>query len=216
MKFDAIVFDMDGLLVDSEPTWLVAEKALIERRGDRYEDAVREKIIGLRTDDAMRIFREHFGWDEPIDELSDELHRLMVDLIEEHARPLPGSHEIIEYVERQNIPAALATSSVHALIDAVMNVTGWGDFFKLRASGEDVVNGKPAPDVYLRAVEMLDMLPGQCLALEDSPTGAKAATSAGLTCYAVPDPSHSEPGAFEGITPHRFDSLHEVLALLKQ
>lgn len=213
-SFDAIVFDMDGLLVDTEPMWLTADTTIIQRRGAQINMTVRAKTLGLNTEESTGLYRDHYQWDEPVEDLVDELHDLMVELITAGVKPLPGAQEMLDFVVEENLPRAIASSSIHRLINAVMDTTGWGGIFETRASSQDVVNGKPAPDVYLHAAALLGVAPEKCLALEDSPTGSKSATSAGMVCYAVPDLSHTDPSRFNGITPHVFADLHAVLAHL--
>jgi len=216
LKFQAIIFDMDGLLVDSEVIWFEVEKALIESRGHAYTEEVRDQIIGLRLDEFMTKLHDVYGFKETVAELSEELETAMVKLIHQKVQPQPGAHEIVNWVVAQNIPHCIASSSSKRIIDATMESQGWDDAFKIRCTADDVPNGKPAPDVYLLAAATLGIDPTACLALEDSPNGSRAAVAAGMTCYAVPDKSHSKVEAFANITPHTFDSLHEVLALLKQ
>ncbi len=97
-----------------------------------------------------------------------------------------------------------------------MEDKGWSDIFTNSFSADDDAQGKPAPDVYLRAAKTLSLKPAECLALEDSPTGAQAAVAAGMTCYVVPEANHTTPEAFSGITEHVFASLHDVLHTLRQ
>lgn len=215
-EFDAIVFDMDGLLVDSEPIWLMADTTIIQRRGATIDMDVRAQTLGLNTEDSMGLYRSHFQWDEPVEALVAELHDVMVDLLQSELKPQPGAQALLDFVVERDIPRAIASSSIHRLIDTVMEVAGWDDIFSLRASSQDVVNGKPAPDVYLHAAELLNSTPARCLALEDSPTGAKSATAAGLTCYAVPDESHTSAQKFTDITPYVFADLHKVLEYLNR
>ncbi|MBC7813609.1 MAG: HAD family phosphatase, partial [Burkholderiales bacterium] len=208
----AIIFDMDGLLVDSEPVWLDAETKLLERRGIQYRHEVREQIVGKRMDEFMSILRETHEVEDALDILMAEVTQEMVDRIGQELIVQPGALELLEYVLKHNIPRAIASSSPLVIIDAVLASRGWQDIFPVRCSGDDVPHGKPAPDVYLKAARLLDIAPENCLALEDSPNGARAAVAAGMVCYAVPDPSHSSHMAFEKITPHVFGSLHDVLA----
>jgi HAD superfamily hydrolase (TIGR01509 family) len=128
----------------------------------------------------------------------------------------PGAAELVTYVQEQGIPTAIASSSPISIIDATIEAMGWGEIFKIRCTADDVALGKPAPDVYLAAAKVLGVDPVHCLALEDSPAGSRAAVAAGMTCYAVPDSSHSAHTAFEDITPHVYDSLHDVLLTLRQ
>jgi mannitol-1-/sugar-/sorbitol-6-/2-deoxyglucose-6-phosphatase len=212
----AIIFDMDGLLVDSEPVWLDAETKIVERRGKQYRHEVREHVVGKRMDEFMAILREAHEIEEPLDVLMAEVTQDMIERIAEKLVLRPGAYELIEYVVHQGIPRAIASSSPLVIIDAVIESHDWQDIFQVRCSGDDVPHGKPAPDVYLKAARLLDIAPEKCLALEDSPNGSRAAVAAGMVCYAVPDASHSTHGAFEQITPYVFDSLHDVLAELEK
>jgi beta-phosphoglucomutase-like phosphatase (HAD superfamily) len=96
------------------------------------------------------------------------------------------------------------------VIDAIVTTQGWDKYFTTHVSGDHVARGKPEPDIYLETARQMGVHPSECLALEDSPTGARAAVAAGMILYAVPDPSHSTHEAFESITPHVYSSLHEV------
>jgi HAD superfamily hydrolase (TIGR01509 family) len=138
----------------------------------------------------------------------------MLELVPHQVQPRPGARELVDYVTQHNIPRAIASSSPLEVIDAIVLSQGWGDILQIRCSADHEQHGKPAPDVYLRAAEKLNFPPSDCLALEDSPTGARAAVAAGMVCFAVPDPSHTHVDAFEGITPYVFDSLHAVRAAL--
>lgn len=215
MNFDAIIFDMDGLLVDSETVWFIAEKALIEARGYVYSDEVRAQIIGLRVDTFLEKLHDIYRMTEPVSALYDELNARMLALIPTLVKPQPGAAELVDYVRAHDIPRAIASSSPMSIINAIVESQGWEAVFERRFSADDDAAGKPAPDVYLRAARTLGYDPARCLALEDSPNGSRAAVAAGMTCYAVPDRSHSTPDKFAGITPHVFDSLHDVLATLR-
>jgi HAD superfamily hydrolase (TIGR01509 family) len=215
MAFKAIIFDMDGLLVDSETVWHVAEREMIESRGHVYSEEARSQIIGLRMDEFMTKLHEIYSFTETVDELIDELVGRMLDWIPDKVKAQPGAREIVQYVAEHKIPTAIASSSPMSIIDCVIESQGWGGVFKKRLSADDDVRGKPAPDVYLRAARELGFDPADCLALEDSPNGARAAVSAGLTCYCVPDTSHSKVEAFNAITPYVFGSLFEALETIQ-
>lgn len=210
----AIIFDMDGLLVDSEPVWHAAEADLIESRGHQYTKEVRAQIIGLRVDEFFEKLNAVYHFDESIDELYSELMDRMLRLIPRKVKPQPGAAELVAYVQGSGLPTAIASSSPMSIINATVVSQGWEHVFSLRCSADDDARGKPAPDVYLRAARLLGVAPENCLALEDSPAGARAAVAAGMTCYAVPDSTHSGPDAFQDITPHVFADLHDVLRQL--
>jgi HAD superfamily hydrolase (TIGR01509 family) len=204
---------MDGTLVDSEIIWQKAETELFERRNLAYTDDIREKVIGLRLDEFFVKLIEIYGLPDTVEELTAELDALLttyVPLIERKA----GARELIDYVASLNIPYCIASSSPMSVITAVVNAQGWTELIPHLYSADDVPLGKPAPDVYLYACEQLGVDPTKCLALEDSPNGARAAVAAGMTCVAVPD-YHSSPDKFTGITSHVYPSLVEVLDDLK-
>lgn len=215
MKHEAIIFDMDGLLVDSETVWFRAEADVIEARGFKYTQEVREKLIGMRMDEFAVILVDHYQMDEPVERLVDEMNEAMLRLIPQLVKPQPGAPELIDFAQAQGWPVAIASSSPVAIIEAIVESQGWGDAFRVRCSADDVARGKPAPDVYLAAAKALNVPPTKCLALEDSPNGARAAIAAGMTCYGVPDTTHKGQPIFDGITPHVFDSLHDVLHALR-
>jgi HAD superfamily hydrolase (TIGR01509 family) len=211
--FEGVIFDMDGTLVDSEIIWQKAETELFSRRNLAYTDEIREKVIGLRLDEFFLKLIEIYGLTDTVEALTEELDALLttyVPLIERKA----GAHELIDYIASLKIPYCIASSSPMSVITAVVNAQGWTELIPHLYTADDVPLGKPAPDVYLYACEQLGVDPTKCLALEDSPNGARAAVAAGMTCVAVPD-YHSHPDKFIGITPHIYPSLIEVLNDLK-
>jgi HAD superfamily hydrolase (TIGR01509 family) len=211
----AVIFDMDGLLVDSETVWELAENDLLGVYGKHHDPVVRAQIVGLSTNDFLREMRRLYELPDSMETLRADVTRRMLALVPHKVKPRPGARELIEYVTTYKIPRAIASSSPLEVIDAIVVSQGWDDILQVRCSADQVERGKPAPDVYLRAAERLNLPPSDCLALEDSPTGARAAVAAGMVCYAVPDPSHTHVDAFEGITPYVFDSLHAVYAALR-
>ncbi len=214
MRPQAVIFDMDGLLVDSERIWHIAEDEVFSSRGLVYTDELRASIIGMRMDEFMAKLSEHFGMQEPLEELTAEVNANMLRLIPSMVRPQPGAPEMIDFVQARAWPLAIASSSPLAIIEATLQSQGWDEVFRLRCSADDVPHGKPAPDVYLEAARLLGVTPEHCLALEDSANGARAATAAGMTCYAVPDRSHSQATDLESVTPYVFPDLHAVRAWL--
>jgi mannitol-1-/sugar-/sorbitol-6-/2-deoxyglucose-6-phosphatase len=215
MTPSAVIFDMDGLLVDSESVWHIAEKEMIESRGHIYTDEARAQIVGLRMDEFIVKLHAIYQFEDELAALHDQLLTRMLELIPERVNPQPGARELIDYIVEHNIPTAIASSSAMSIIEATIKAQGWEEVFAVRCSAEHEAHGKPAPDVYLTAARRLNIDPAECLALEDSPNGARAAVAAGMTCYAVPDSTHTSIHSFDGITPHIYKSLHEVLAVLR-
>lgn len=215
-QFDAIIFDMDGLLVDTEPVWEEAETAMLSSYNVEMDSAVRMELVGLRNDVFLDKLKTLYNIPASLDLLQEDIIGRMLKLIPLKAKPMPGALEIIRYAVDNGIPTAIASSSPGAIIEAVVSHQGWGKDIPVRCSAEHLIAGKPEPYVYLEAAKALGVNPVNCLALEDSPNGARAAVAAGMTCYAVPDLSHSRIEAFQGVTEHLFDSLHQVLEHLTE
>ncbi|MCY3574342.1 MAG: HAD family phosphatase [Chloroflexi bacterium] len=213
MNFDAILFDMDGLLVDSEPVWHEVEVELIESHGYRYADEVRDMGVGMRVDEFAAILQAHYPklGDSPA-AIERAITERMLRLPAERVQSRPGAEAIIRYAVEKDIPRAIASSSSQVIIEHFVRLLGWGDWLPQRYSAEFVPRGKPAPDIYLHAATQLGVLPQRCLALEDSRAGTIAAIAAGMTCFTVPDLSHSTLADFAQINPHVFPSLDEAMA----
>lgn len=214
MTFEAIIFDMDGTLVDSEVVWEKAERQMLSDRGLVYTEEVRQQVIGLRLDEFFEKWIDIYGLDETVQALSEDLLDRMLAMIPGEVDPKPGAQAILEYAAEQAIPRCIASSSPMSIIEATVTARGWHGLIPRLFTADSVEKGKPAPDVYLYAAEQLGADPARCLAIEDSPTGTKSAVAAGMTCYTVPD-FHSRHVDFSDLTPHVFESLDEVLAKLK-
>ncbi|MEZ6188967.1 MAG: HAD family phosphatase [Planctomycetota bacterium] len=208
VEFEAIVFDMDGLLVDSEPVWKQAEHALVHDHGAKVDAPFHLTTVGLGMLEWAERVRAHYGLTASPQALSAHLVANMLERIPRLVRPRPGAPELVAASAAG--PRAIASSSPTRLIELTLETLGWTPGFPTRCSAQEVARGKPAPDVYLLAAERLRVDPARCLALEDSPTGARAARAAGMTCWAVPDPTHSTPASFAGITPHVYPDLGAV------
>ncbi|MEP7290822.1 MAG: HAD family phosphatase [Chloroflexota bacterium] len=210
----AVIFDMDGLLVDSEPVWAIAEDAMMTARSRQIDPAIQNGLVGLRMSDFLAGMREAYGMSDSIEDLRADINGRMIRLIPDRVIPRLGAPELLAALERWGIPCAIASSSGMAIIDTVVKSQGWQRCFRTHVTGDDVPHGKPAPDIYLEAARQLGVDPAACLALEDSPTGARAAVAAGMVCYAVPDLSHTSVEKFASVTPHVYATLHDVLAAL--
>jgi HAD superfamily hydrolase (TIGR01509 family) len=210
----AVIFDMDGLLIDSEPVWEQVEDEMLARRGATLDPAIRARFIGMRMADFWGGLAGAHGIAAPIDELIAEAIALMVARVGVDAPLRPGAEALIALLDSQQIPCAIASSSPRPIIDAVVAAHGWETVFARRVSGDEVTHGKPAPDIYLAAAQRVGVEASVCLALEDSVNGARAAVAAGMHTIAVPDLAHTHADAFTGVTPHIADSLHAVRAML--
>lgn len=213
-SFKAIIFDMDGTLVDSEIIWEAAEAEMFAERNITYSDEVRQQVIGLRLDEFFQKLIEIYELDETVEALTDDLVERMLAKIPTLVKAKPGAQAIIEWVAAQDLPYCIASSSPMSIIDAVVKAQGWEALIPKRYSADEVPLGKPAPDVYLHAARQLGVAAAECLALEDSPNGSRSAVAAGMTTYIIPD-GHSTREQFADISPHIFDSLNDVLKHLE-
>jgi HAD superfamily hydrolase (TIGR01509 family) len=178
---------MDGLLVDTEPVWTVAEEELATELGGVWSDQLKAQIAGTRLDVAVPMILEHYGHQATpaaVAEASAWLMNRMVDLYATSVTVLPGAVELLAAVEAAGVPQALVSSSYRALVDSVL-AHGFGPF-AMTLSGDEVVHGKPHPEPYLTAATRLGVDPRECIVLEDSAAGVLAAEAAGCVAVAVP------------------------------
>jgi len=187
---EAVVFDMDGVLLDSEPYWREAEIEAFAPLGIDLTDAMLDETFGMRVADVVEHYHARSPWLEP--ELPVVANRILDGVIERvrsRGVPAPGALEAVERFEGLGLRLALASSSPHRLIDATLEVLGLAGRFDVVHSAQDLALGKPDPAVYLEAATALETPPERCLAIEDSPAGVRAARAAGMACIAVPPTS---------------------------
>ncbi len=186
---EAVIFDMDGVLIDSEPLWRVAETRALNAIGVpmREEDGL--LTMGLRTDEVVEFWFARHPWDTPSKkEVEASIVREVIALIEEHGAPMPGVLEAITSLSDMGLPLGLASSSASEIIHAVLNKLNLGGYFSVVQSAEHEPYGKPHPAVYIECARRLGVSPERCLAIEDSPAGVLAAKAARMTCLAMPAP----------------------------
>ncbi len=181
----AVLFDMDGLLVDSEPTWSVAEEELMRRLGSVWNADVKAACIGHRVDEACRRMVEIAGGGDPAEAMEWLLARMVV-LFREDLPLRPGAMELLEALRDADVPMALVSSSYRVLVDAALDQLG-RHWFAVTLSGDEVRNPKPHPEPYLTAARRLGVDPDACVVLEDSFTGVTSAEEAGCVCVVVPN-----------------------------
>lgn len=186
----AAIFDMDGVLIDSEPLWRQAERQVFASVGLELSEAECERTMGLRSDEVIRYWYERAPWPGPTpEEIDDRLTVRMQELIAEQGRPIPGIEVAIAAARGADLRLALATSSRPELIGAVLGRLGLDGTFEVALSAVDEVRGKPDPAVFLRAARKLGVAPGDCVVIEDSQAGVEAGRAAGMRVIAVP-PAH--------------------------
>lgn len=185
----AILFDMDGLLIDSEPLWHEAEIYGFGLAGFRLTPEQCLETTGLRVDEVVRFRYARRPWESPSREaVAAAIVDRVVDLVHAKSVLKPGVAEALDCARGTGGRIALASSSPYVIIDAVLDTFGLRSAFEVIQSAEEEARGKPEPDVYLTAARKLGVDPMACVALEDSPNGVVAAKAAGMKCIAIPEP----------------------------
>ncbi|MER3410522.1 MAG: HAD family hydrolase [Thermoleophilia bacterium] len=186
---EAVVFDLDGVLLASEEVWDEVRARYVREWGGRYDEAAQRAMMGMSAPEWSRYIHEQLGVPDSPQEINAEVVRRMVERYRERLPLIPGARETVEELARR-WPLGLASSSNRELIDAVLELSGLAPFFRATVSSEEVARGKPAPDVYLEVARRLGVAPERCVAIEDSHAGIRSAKAAGMRVIAVPNPTY--------------------------
>ena len=190
---EAVVFDMDGVLVDTEQVWDDVREQLVRERGGRWHERAQADMMGMSSVEWSRYLHDELGLEESPQELNDEVVRRMLARYREELPLVDGAVAAVERLAAE-LPLALASSSNRPLIDAVLETAGIAERFAATVSSEEVARGKPAPDVFLEAARRLEVTPERCAAVEDSANGLRSARAAGMRVLALPN-AHYPPAA---------------------
>jgi HAD superfamily hydrolase (TIGR01509 family) len=183
---EAVVFDLDGVLLDTEELWDEARRRLAEERGAAWPNDAQRAMMGMSSNEWSRYMHDVIGLREPPEEISDEVVRRLEALYRERLPLVPGALEAVRRIGA-GWSLAIASSSNRPLIDLFLELTGTGELFRATVSSEEVERGKPAPDVYLEAVRRLNADPASSAAIEDSENGIRSAAAAGMQMVAIPN-----------------------------
>jgi len=182
----AAIFDMDGVLVDSNPFHLQKWVDLLKRHGIPFRpEDLPEQVLGHRNDTAFRFFFGPRLTDDERSQLGEELEATFRKTFAPHARPLPGLAELVQACHRAGIPMAVASSAMAKNVEFVVDALGFRPYFRCLVSGDEVAHSKPDPEIYLRTARKLGVEPAGCVAFEDSFVGIEAAKRAGMRCVAI-------------------------------
>ena len=184
---EAVVFDLDGIIVDSEHVWDDVRQELAAERGGRWHGGASRDMMGMSSPEWSRYMHDVIGLSESPEEINAEVVRRMEAGYRERLPLIPGAVEAVERLAAR-WPLGLASSSNRELIDLALESSGLGRLFAATVSSEEVARGKPAPDVYLEAARRLGVPPGRCAAIEDSENGILSARAAGMRVLAIPNP----------------------------
>jgi HAD superfamily hydrolase (TIGR01509 family) len=185
----AVIFDLDGVLMDSEQRWNGAKEALVRETGGRWRDEAPTVMMGMSSSEWAAYLRDDLGVPMDVDAISRDIVGRMEDGYRQSLPLLPGADESVRALAGR-WPLGLASSSNREIIDLVLDLAGFGDAFRVTVSSEEVERGKPAPDVYLEAARRLGVDAAACVAIEDSGNGLRSAHAAGMAVIAVPNPHY--------------------------
>ncbi len=202
---EAVVFDNDGLLLDTESVWTRAERDLFERRGTEFTPADKRELVGTSAQLAGAVLERRLAEPGRAAELIEELNELVVVELEHGVEAMVGAGELLRSLAERGTPLGLVSNSPIAFVRRSLQIVGFEDLFDVVVSAHETAAAKPAPDPYLEACRRLEVSPGPAvIALEDSPTGVAAARAAGLTVIGIP--------SVEGVT---LEEAHHLAADLR-
>ena len=190
---EAVVFDLDGLLLDSEQVWDSVREQLARERGGRWHENAQRDMMGMSSPEWSRYMHDVIGLREPPEEINRDVVQRVGAAYRDDLPVIPGAREAVERIAAR-WPLGLASSSNRGLIDLVLELLGVAELFRATVSSEEVGRGKPAPDVYLEAARRLGVEATRAAAVEDSHNGIRAAKAAGMRVVAIPN-RHFPPGA---------------------
>jgi HAD superfamily hydrolase (TIGR01509 family) len=213
---EAVVFDLDGLLLDTEQVWDEVREALTRERGGRWHERAQADMMGMSSTEWSRYMHDALGLSEPPEELSRLVAEQMRERYRDELPLVDGAVEAVRLIGAR-WPLGLASSSNRELIDLALELMGVAELFRATVSSEEVERGKPAPDVYLEAARRLGAPPENVVAIEDSANGIRSATAAGMRVVAIPNPHFPPPdealakaelvlGSLEELTPGAVES----------
>jgi HAD superfamily hydrolase (TIGR01509 family) len=208
---EAVIFDLDGLLLDTEQVWDQVREELARERGGRWHEGAQRAMMGMSSPEWSAYMHDVIGLAESPEEINAEVVRRMQDRYRERLPLLDGADEAVERLAAR-WSLGIASSSNRELIELVLDLAGWRAFFHASVSSEEVARGKPAPDVYLDAARRLRVEAGRCAAIEDSHNGIRSAKAAGMRVVAIPNrhfPPDPEALALADVV---LDSLAELTA----
>jgi HAD superfamily hydrolase (TIGR01509 family) len=193
----AVVFDLDGVLIDSEPLWESVREELTRESGGRWHAGAQRRMMGMSSGEWSRYMQQELGVPLAPATISGEVVTRLKARLRAGVPLLPGAHEATDAIAGR-WPLAIASSANRPVIDLVLELTGLGPRFQATVSSEEVVRGKPAPDVYVEAARRIDADPRRCAAIEDSANGLRAASAAGMRVVAIPNAAFPpDPAALE-------------------
>jgi HAD superfamily hydrolase (TIGR01509 family) len=212
----AVIFDLDGVLADSEPWWSKIDAKLLAEYGVTYRGEHHQNVVGVSYRLAVEFYKKAFGLSVPTEELMRRRGEIATEFFASRVGLFPNVKEVLEELRQMKVHLAVATSSVRASARPFLNRNQLTGFFEVIIAGEEVQHGKPAPDIYLCAASRLGIPANACLVVEDALPGVAAAKAADMHVAAIPDRRFVDPGEYEKKADYVLNSLKELPALIRQ
>ena len=203
---DAVIFDLDGVLVDSETIWDEARRTVVAREGGTWADTATRDMMGMSSYEWSAYLHDRLGVRLEPNEISSEVAGLVERAYQEHLPLLPGALDAVSRLGAR-WPLGVASSSNRTIIDCVLDASGLRDAFAATVSSEEVAHGKPAPDVFLEAARRLELPAFRCTAIEDSANGIRSAHAAGMRVVVIPNTHYPPPADVLALADARLGSL---------
>ncbi len=206
---EAVVFDMDGVLLQSEEVWDTVRERYVRERGGRYDEEIQRAMMGMSAPEWSRFLADEAGVDASPEQINDDVVGLMLEAYRRELPLVPGAVEVVGRLAAR-FPLALASSSNRAIFEEALRLAGLTEAFQATVSSEEVAHGKPAPDVYLEAARRLGVAPENCAAVEDSHSGIRSAHAAGMRVIAIPNASYPPDEEALALADVVLDSLDQL------
>jgi HAD superfamily hydrolase (TIGR01509 family) len=213
-RFHAVTFDLDGVLADSEPWWNEIDAKLLAEHGIDYHGEYHRDVLGVSYQVAVEFYKNAFSIAASVEELMGRRGEIAIDFFANRVRLFPSAKTTLTQLREMKLYLAVATSSVGASARPFLERTGIGSFFHIVVTGDEVLRGKPHPDIYLRTSKKLGMPPEACLAVEDALAGVAAAKAANMRVAAIPDTRFMDPLEYRKEADYVLGNLSEIPALI--
>ena len=214
--FYAVIFDLDGVLADSEPWWNQIDTKLLAEHGVSYRGEYHRNVLGVSYRHAVEFYKNAFHISAPVDELMRRRGEIATDFFANRVGLFPSARTTLEQLVEMKVPLAIATSSVSASAHPFLERTGIRSLFGVVITGDEVQRGKPHPDIYLRTAKKRRVSPEACLVIEDALPGVAAAKAANMRVAAIPDTRFVDPREYEKEADYVLGSLSEIPDLIRR
>jgi mannitol-1-/sugar-/sorbitol-6-/2-deoxyglucose-6-phosphatase len=215
-QFHAVIFDLDGVLADSEPWWNQIDAKLLAEHGVSYRGEYHRNVLGVSYRIAVEFYKNAFHISAPVAELMRRRGEIASEFFAKNVGLFPSAKTTLEQLREMKLRLAVATSSVSASARPFLERTGIRSFFEVIVTGDEVQRGKPDPDIYLRTVDKLGIAPEACLVIEDALAGVAAAKGANMRVAAIPDTRFVDPREYEKKADYILGNLSEIPPLIRR